>query len=38
VIIGSGAGGKLQSMLPVSSALTMVPLPHVQDTFITTAP
>jgi Family of unknown function (DUF5719) len=38
VIIGSGAGGKLQSMLPVSSALTMVPLPHVQDTFITTTP
>ena len=38
VIIGSGGGGKLQSMLPVSSALTMVPLPHVQDTFITTAP
>jgi len=38
VIIGSGAGGKLQSMLPVSSALTMVPLPRVQNTFITTAP
>ena len=38
VIIGSGAGGQVQSLLPVSSALTMVPLPHVQDTFITTAP
>jgi hypothetical protein len=38
VIIGSGTGGKLQSMLPVSSALTVVPLPHVRDTFITTAP
>jgi hypothetical protein len=38
VIIGSGTGGKVQSMLPVSSALTMVPLPHVRDTFITTAP
>jgi Family of unknown function (DUF5719) len=38
VIIGSGPGGKVQSLLAVSSALTMVPLPHVQDTFITTAP
>jgi hypothetical protein len=38
VIIASGAGGKVQSLLPVSSALTMVPLPHVQDTFITTTP
>jgi hypothetical protein len=38
VIIGSGTGGKVQSLLPVSSALTMVPLPHVQNTFITTGP
>jgi Family of unknown function (DUF5719) len=38
VIIDSGAGGKVQSLLPVSSVLTMVPLPHVQDTFITTTP
>jgi Family of unknown function (DUF5719) len=38
VIIGGGPGGKLQSMLPVSSALTMVPLPHVQETLITTVP
>jgi hypothetical protein len=38
VIIGSGTGGKVQSLLPVSSVLTMVPLPHVQDTFITTTP
>ena len=38
VVIGSGTGGKVQSLLPVVSALTMVPLPHVQNTFITTVP
>ncbi|HUL28600.1 MAG TPA: DUF5719 family protein [Streptosporangiaceae bacterium] len=38
VIIGSGTGGKVKSLLPVDSALTMVPLPHVQDTFITSVP
>jgi hypothetical protein len=38
VITSSGTGGRVQSLLPVASALTMVPLPHVQDTFITTVP
>jgi hypothetical protein len=28
----------VQSLLPVASALTTVPLPHVQNTFITTVP
>jgi uncharacterized protein DUF5719 len=38
VVISSGTGGKVQSLLPVISTLTMVPLPNVQNTFITTAP
>jgi hypothetical protein len=38
VITSSGTGGRVQSLLPVASALTMVPLPHVQNTFITTVP
>ena len=38
VVIGSGTGGKVQSLLPVISTLTVVPLPKVQNTFITTAP
>lgn len=38
VVISSGTGGKVQSLLPVISTLTMVPLPKVQNTFITTAP
>jgi hypothetical protein len=38
VVIGSGTGGKVQSLLPVISTLTTVPLPKVQNTFITTAP
>jgi len=35
VVISSGRGGSLQSVLPVSSALTVVPLPHVQDALVT---
>jgi hypothetical protein len=38
VISGSGTGGIVQSLLPVASALTTVPLPRVQNTVITTAP
>jgi hypothetical protein len=38
VVTGSGTGGKVQSLLPVISALTTVPLPHVQDGSITTVP
>jgi hypothetical protein len=38
VIIGSGTGGRIQSMLPVVSALTKVPLPRVQNVPITTVP
>jgi hypothetical protein len=38
VVTGSGTGGKVQSLLPVISNLTMVPLPKVQHTFMTTAP
>jgi len=38
VVTSSGTGGKVQSLLPVISTLTMVPLPKVQNTFITTAP
>jgi Family of unknown function (DUF5719) len=38
VITSSGTGGKVQSILPVVSALTWVPLPHVQNTVITTVP
>ena len=38
VIAGSGTGGTLKSLLPVASALTTVPLPPVQNTFITTVP
>ena len=38
VVISSGTGGKVRSLLPVISTLTMVPLPNVQNTFITTAP
>jgi hypothetical protein len=35
VVISSGRGGALQSVLPVSSALTVVPLPDVQDELVT---
>jgi Family of unknown function (DUF5719) len=38
VITSSGTGGKVQSILPVASALTWVLLPHVQNTVITTVP
>jgi hypothetical protein len=38
VVTSSGTGGKVQSLLPVISTLTIVPLPKVQNTFITTAP
>ncbi len=38
VITGSGTGGKVQSIFPVISALTRVPLPRVQDSFITMVP
>ena len=38
VVTGSGTGGKVQSLLPVVSALTTVPLPHVQNGSITTVP
>jgi len=35
VVMSSGRGGALQSILPVSSALTVVPLPGVQDELVT---
>jgi hypothetical protein len=35
VVMSSGRGGALQSVLPVSSALTVVPLPGVRDEFVT---
>jgi Family of unknown function (DUF5719) len=35
VVMGNGRGGALQSILPVSSALTVVPLPSVQDELVT---
>jgi len=35
VLMGSGRGGALQSVLPVSSALTVVPLPSVRDELVT---
>jgi hypothetical protein len=35
VVMSSGRGGALQSVLPVSSALTVVPLPGVQDELVT---
>jgi hypothetical protein len=35
VVIGSGKGGSLQSVLPVFSALTIVPLPDVQGAVVT---
>ncbi len=38
VVTSSGTGGTVQSLLPVASALTTVPLPRVQNTFITLAP
>ena len=38
VITSSGTGGKVQSLLPVITTLTIVPLPTVQNTVITTAP
>jgi hypothetical protein len=38
VVTSSGTGGKVQSLLPVITTLTMVPLPEVQNTVITTAP
>jgi hypothetical protein len=38
VITSSGTGGKVQSIFPVISALTTVPLPRVQDSFITMVP
>ncbi len=38
VIAGNGAGAALQAMLPVSSALAVVPLPPVHEGAITAAP
>jgi hypothetical protein len=38
VITGSGTAGRVQSLLPVVSALTQVPLPHVQNDFISMVP
>jgi Family of unknown function (DUF5719) len=38
VIADSGAGGALQTMLPVGSSLTAVPLPPVRDSFLTSVP
>jgi uncharacterized protein DUF5719 len=38
VVASSGTGGTVQSLLPVASALTTVPLPRVQSTFITMVP
>jgi hypothetical protein len=35
VVMSSGKGGALESVLPVSSALTIVPLPSVQDELVT---
>jgi hypothetical protein len=35
VVMSSGRGGSLQSILPVSSALSVVPLPEVQGTLVT---
>jgi Family of unknown function (DUF5719) len=35
VVMSSGKGGALQSVLPVSSALTVVPLPGVQGALVT---
>jgi len=35
VVMGNGKGAALQSVLPVSSALTVVPLPGVQDELVT---
>lgn len=35
VVMSSGRGGALQSVLPVYSALTMVPLPDVQGAVVT---
>lgn len=37
VITGSGAGGILQAILPIGSALTSVPLPPVRNSFVTQA-
>jgi hypothetical protein len=34
VVMSSGKSGSLQSILPVSSALTVVPLPRVQDYLV----
>jgi hypothetical protein len=34
VVMSSGRAGGLQSILPVSSALTVVPLPNVQDELV----
>jgi hypothetical protein len=38
VVASSGTGGSVQSLLPVASALTTVPLPQVQNTSVTTVP
>jgi hypothetical protein len=35
VVMSSGKGGSLQSILPVFSALTVVPLPDVQGALVT---
>jgi uncharacterized protein DUF5719 len=35
VVMSSGKGGALESVLPVSSALTMVPLPDAQGALVT---
>jgi hypothetical protein len=37
VITGSGAGGLLQAILPIGSALTSVPLLPVRNSFVTQA-
>jgi hypothetical protein len=34
VIAGTGAGGALQAILPVPSALSSVPLPPVRNSFV----
>jgi Family of unknown function (DUF5719) len=38
VIIGSGAGGAAQAILPIASALTSVPLSPVGDSFVANGP
>jgi Family of unknown function (DUF5719) len=38
VLTSGGAGGRVRSILPVASALTLVPLPHVRSGVITMVP